>query len=144
MVNVDQHNVQCSCAMKCSAAWCSVTRKWNSSWEVQRLSARCAEPQHWTLFRTKSIKHRIPPTFLGPILALATFFPPTQSRIQTPSNLFSQANFVPATFCPPSLSKFIFASTARAQSQSRACCRDKSFLLQLWSHEFSPGSPLSV
>ena len=87
--------------------------KCNSSREVQRLSARCAEPQHQRLFRTKSIKHRTPPTFFGANFGACHFFHHQLNRASNPLKPFSQANFVLATFCPPGLSKFIFASTGR-------------------------------
>ena len=60
-------------------------------------------------------------------------FRPTQSRIQP----FSEANFVPATFCPPGLSRFIFASTARVHKVNQGQLGEQ---LQLWSPEFSPGA----
>ena len=60
-------------------------------------------------------------------------FRPTQSRIQP----FSEANFVPATFCPPGLSRFIFTSNARVHKVNQGQLGEQ---LQLWSPEFSPGA----
>ena len=129
-------------------AMCSFRDKCNSSREVQRLSARCAEPQHRRLFRTKSIKHRTPPIFLGPNFGACHFFHQHLNRASNPLITFSQPNFVLATFCPPGLSKFIFASTGRVHRVNQGHVEQICFFveqqLKLWSLEFSPGSPLSL
>ena len=125
MVNVDQHNVQCSCAVQCSMVQCCTkVQQFMRSAEVECTLRRAATLD---TFSDQVNQASDPSNLFGANFGACHFFSTDSIAHPNPLKLFSQANFVPATFCPPSLSKFIFASTARAQSQSRACWPDKSF-----------------
>ena len=108
-------SVQCVvCSVQCVV--CSFRDKCNSSREVQRLSARCAEPQHRRLFRTKSIKHRTPPTFFGANFGACHFFHHQLNRASNPSNLFLR----PTLSWPP----FVLLAYQSLSSHQQGACTE--------------------
>ena len=104
-----RHNVRC--ILMCSVQFARELEQFTRSAEVECTLRRAAATLETF---SDQVNQASDPSnlYLGQFWRLPLFLPPTQSRIQP----FSEANLVLATFCPAGLSKFIFASTARAQS----------------------------
>ena len=115
---------------RCSVQFARELQQFMRSAEVECKLRRAATSE---TFSDQVNQASDPPTFFGTNFGGCHFFPPTQSCFQP----FSEANSVPATFCPPGLSRFIFASNARVHKVNQGQLGEQ---LQLWSPEFSPGA----